>query len=99
MAFYPQLINLSNNLIEANTGSEVTGGLGYFDLTTGVTKYAFQATVTPFNNTDGDRFELVLEDKLNVQTLLENIDSNNIQTTASLTVTSTVVFIRPTAAA
>ena len=62
MGFYPQVVNIQNAIV-TSSDENVTGGLGFFDVADKTTKYAFQATVTPFANSSGDSFEFKVSDR------------------------------------
>ena len=60
MAFYPQVVNIQNAVV-TQTGSAVTGGLGYYDPALQSTQYAFQVTASPFTNTNDNKFEIFID--------------------------------------
>lgn len=82
MAFYPQIINIQNSVV-TNTGSEVSGGLGYYDAEKQATQYAFQVTASPFENTEEDRFEIFIDSSFRSERETRTIDVSGSETTSS----------------
>ena len=65
MGFYPQIANIQANVV-AEDETEATGGLAYYDVDAKTTKYAFQATISPFTNEPDNSFEFKINDNLEV---------------------------------